>query len=44
MQTFIKGKQVAILKSDKVNFNKENYQRQERILHNDLKCQSTKKT
>ena len=27
-QTLIKRKQVAILKSDKVNFSKENYQRQ----------------
>ena len=37
MQTLIKRKQVAILKSDKVNFSKENYQRQRRTLHNDLK-------
>ena len=33
---------MAILKSDEVNFGKENYQRQWEELHNDLKSVSSK--
>lgn len=40
-QTLIKRKQVAILKSDKVNLSKENYQRQWRTLHNDFKSENS---